>query len=284
MTTSGKILVVIVILAGITGLFLMAKMTGIHSSHIQAYENASKELEAASKQNSDRKLKLDQAQQEHDRVIKPWYQNWDNVNTISNGDGSITLDAGKEQGIPVPSGDVPVELYAFRIDPTDATKSHFVKAFKVTDVQANQSTATALGYKTADEIAEWQSGNWRFWKMIPNSKYSLLNTLDTRRAEADLTLASKERHVDKQKELVTHAQKMLDNRHLELDGNPNFNGDENLPIEIRIGIIKAIEQTRNDQLNVSFEVDKLRREIKQTTDEINQLLEENKELVSRLPQ
>ena len=70
MTTSGKILVVIVILAGITGLFLMAKMTGIHSSHIQAYENASKELEAASKQNSDRKLKLDQAQQEHDRVIK----------------------------------------------------------------------------------------------------------------------------------------------------------------------------------------------------------------------
>ncbi|MEZ6046561.1 MAG: hypothetical protein R3C11_13510 [Planctomycetaceae bacterium] len=41
---------------------------------------------------------------------------------------------------------------------------------------------------------------------------------------------------------------------------------------------------QNEHLEVLLEVDELRRQIKETTDEINQLLDENKQLVTRLPQ
>ncbi|WP_144999303.1 hypothetical protein [Polystyrenella longa] len=284
MTTSGKIFVVIVILAGIVGLFLMARVTATHSFWIKAYEADETEMLAQRKQKFDRQLELERVNTEHDKLINRWYQTWADVNTVSNGDGSISIDAGSNQGLPAPGGNVPVVLYGFRPDPQNEGETVFVKSFKVTDVQNDRSTLTAEGYTTEEEIASWDAGNWRFWKMIPSSYFSTLSALDARRAETNFTLEIQQRSVAKQEELLTRAKKMLENRHLQLDGDPEFAGDDNLPIEIRVGYIKAIEQTQNEHLEILQEVDQLRREIKATTDEINELLTNNDELASRLPQ
>src|SRR5690606_19956998 len=106
---------------------------------------------------------------------------------------------------------------------------------------------------------------------VPSSYINTLTKLDARRAETDFLLDKQERAVAKQQELLTHAKKMLDNRHLELNGNPELATNQSLPIEIRLGLIEAIEETQNQHLTVLQEVDQLRRDIKITTDEINAL-------------
>ena len=284
MTTSGKILVGIIIIAGIAGLLLMAKAADVHSEAIDQYEQARSSMEAEQATLAKNEAEISRVNANYDQLIQRWYQKWDDVNTVSNGDGSISIDAGSEQGIPAPEGNVPVVLYGFRPDPENPDGSVFVKRFRVTDVQAKRATLTAEGYTTEEEIAAWQPGNWRFWKFVPSAYSNTLTKLDARRAETDFLLEKQERAVAQQEELLTHAKKMLDNRHLELNGNPELENNQSLPIEIRLGLIKAIEETQNQHLTVLQEVDQLRRDIKETTDEINALLDENKELAARLPQ
>lgn len=284
MTTSGKVLGFLVVISAGVGVWLMATCVNIHNGWMASQQTAQANVVAKRAQIESETGKLANLQNEYDRLIQRWYRVWDTVNSVSNGDGTISIDAGTNQGVPALDENQVVVLYAFRPNPNAPEESVFVKSFNVTDVQQDRSSLKANGYTTEAEIESWEPGNWRFWQMIPEADATTLSGRDNKRAEMDLVLSKQERNLASQKELVIRAQKMLESRHHELDGNPNVQAGDALPVELKVGLIKALEQYQNEHLEVLQEVDQLRREIKVTTDEITQLLGENEKLVAKLPQ
>ncbi|MEZ6046562.1 MAG: hypothetical protein R3C11_13515 [Planctomycetaceae bacterium] len=89
----------------------MTKAGSVHSYWIDSYETNQKELTLTKEKNQSLAKEKPRVEGEYDRLIQRWYQSWDNVNTVSNGDSHFCIDAGSNNGIPAPGDDPETLLY-----------------------------------------------------------------------------------------------------------------------------------------------------------------------------
>lgn len=271
------IILIILLTGGAT--YLTVKFVGIQNSWTSKYETAVANQENAQKAFDTSVNNLSTVTQERNLMTLRWGQFWTEVNTVISGDnGTISLNAGTNQGVPALDGKNAPLIYAFQPDSNDPEKLAFVKAFTLTDVQLDRSSAEPNGTVSAEEVQSWSPGLWTFFESIPVSDSATLNDLDALHVQKSQLKAKQESNRDKQIGLVAKAEAMLGNRLKQLDGDEALESEDNVPLEMSKGLMIAIEEAQNEQLELLQDVDQLRRDIKNESDEILKLIDENREL------
>jgi hypothetical protein len=297
MTKLGKTALAFTVLALIGG-FVLASMLGkYHNEWSVSLSNARQKSEAAIADHKQAAIQLEIAQAELARTKMGWGYEWElggadapqvrngalfiqNVGANSNV-GLTVKNVLDEQGQNV---QVPPVVHVFAGTPQNT--SAYIGEF-IADPQqltANSCVLIPTWNVTPQEIGSWDFSNGaRFRSQIPPAERAAVegaNQLVQRLREG---IAQTNRNIAEQQALLASVQEQLEFRKRELLGNPDLERIDERP-EYSDGLVKAIVDIEEQRNELQVAVDVLRRSIKQSADERDDLVAQLNSLIAQLPQ
>lgn len=289
MHKSGVIFAWLVALAAVGAVLLTAKMLDVRSSWLKSVEKNKEqiakneaEIEANTKERDDLRSELTQ-------TMLGWDRYWDaNVTVADQQTGAIQVNIGGNQGLgSAQQGDnataQPV-IFGFQPDPGQPGGVGYVGAFRVTALEANRAQLVKVTPPQPGEVAQWKNGPWRLRALVPPNYITTLRTLRDQLVERNQQLERKQDRIEDLNRLLASAKERLNTRVSELLGPENAPQDENLPIELRKGLVAGLEEEEQQRNQEFQETDKLRRDLLKVFQEQQNLIQEVSQLVKQLPQ
>lgn len=286
MHKSGVVFAWLVVLAAIAAIPLTAKVLAVRSSWLKAVEKNDvqiakneAEIEAKSKESKDLRTELT-------RVMLGWDRYWDAQVTVANQQtGEIQIPIGTNNGL----GDAqnneaakPV-VFAFQAAPGQQGGVNYVGAFRVTALDTNRALLKKVTPPEPGEAAQWQNGTWRLRALVPPQYISTLRTLRDQMVERKQERQRKQDRIQDLNRLLAAAQQRLDARVSELIGSDNAPQGENLPVELRKGLVAGLEEEEQERNQEFQETDRLRRDLLKVFQEQQDLIKEVSQLTRQLP-
>jgi hypothetical protein len=133
------------------------------------------------------------------------------------------------------------------------------------------------------EPTEWQNGTWRWRSSIPSGYSQQFDEIMLNFTRGDETLADRRASIAVQDKLLADATTALNRRQAELVGGEELAKDEVLPPEYRLGLVSTVEATEEERNSVLLEIDDLRRKVRASRDAVQKLQAENRTLQQKLP-
>lgn len=227
------------------------------------------------------KRDLSLAESELAREHLGWDNLWDGVNVTVQDPrrGIIVAQVGLQGGFGRQEQDNNEELpivYAFQMT---GEKPEYVGAFKVTQVDVNQSAMQLVGRVRPSQTQNWQNGRWRLRQQVPTSLRDHISELDLIYTSEEENLAATQQQTTAQQNMVNKTTEVLNLREQELEGNQAANADAGeVVVNGLIATLKSSTQQRNGLL---AEVEALRNTLHEMTVESQKLIQENKDLVNQ---
>ncbi|MEQ9069997.1 MAG: hypothetical protein RLO18_24910, partial [Gimesia chilikensis] len=253
MHKSGVVFAWLVVLAAIVAVPLTAKVLAVRSSWLQAVEKNSTqiakneaEIKAKSEESADLRKRLT-------RVMLGWDRYWDAAVTVSNQQtGEIQVAIGSNNGLGSTQNaeEAKPVVFAFQAAPGQPGGVAYVGGFRVAALEANSALLQEVTPPAGGVAAQGQNGTWRLRALVPPNYITTLRTLRDQLVERKQQLERKQDRIEDLNRLLASAQKRLDARVSELIGSDNAPQGENLPVELRKGLVAGLEeeeQERNEE-------------------------------------
>lgn len=282
MNVCGKVLAVMVVLAGLASTVLTAKLIAVRNSwtaknqaFVKSYADTARQTREAAEQ---RQLVL----HELERMNREWgtdFRAAGGVQTqlLNPADGKLEVQLGMGAGLQEKQL---VHGFEIKGDGTSVYRGPYVV---FGPPQAERSAMQPAWRIRPGEPAEWQAGRWRWRSSIPSGYSQQFDKLMGDFTRADEVLADRTASMAIQDELIAEASVALERRQAELVGGDQLPKDENIPPEFRLGLVSTLESTEEERNSVLLEIDELRRQVRQARDAVVQLQQQNLALTQKLP-
>ncbi|WP_166820369.1 hypothetical protein [Thalassoroseus pseudoceratinae] len=268
MHTLGKVLLWLNVIGAVGACVLTAKLFDVRNSWAEKVEKAQDDVAANEKTlaESEEEFQLLKSQL-HDLSIG-WGNTWYPVQVNINPQGQMFAQVGRLQGLGTPGAGVdantPLPIVHAFMTINNGTESRYVGVFQAVQVDDNQAQFEPLWKVEPEDLAGVQpSGEWRLRSEIPARFTSELTRLRTDRVTALRARQDKLRQLQAQTAQVDDAKTILQNRVDQLEGKDDDPG--------LVAMLADEEEKRNAEL---FELDAIRRQIKQADDKIANLIEQ----------
>jgi len=149
--------------------------------------------------------------------------------------------------------------------------------------QAERSAMQPAWRIRPGEPAGWQPGNWRWRSSVPSGYTQHFDEVMVNFTKSDETLADRRATLATQDRLIAEATAALQRRQAELVGGEGLAKDENVAPEFRLGLVSTLEATEEERNSVLLEIDVLRKKVRAARDAVVRLQQENIALVQKLP-
>jgi chromosome segregation ATPase len=286
MHKSGVVFAWLVVVAAIAAVPLTAKVLAVRSSWQQAVEKNSAqiakneaEIEAKSEESADLRGQLT-------RIMLGWDRYWDANVTVNPQSGEIQVNIGGNQGLGSAQDNAAAKpvIFAFQAAPGQPGGVSYVGVFRVQALEANRALLKKITPPEQGETAQWKNGTWRLRALVPSNYITTLRTLRDQLVERKQQLKRKQDRIEDLNRLLASAQERLDARVSELIGSDNAPQGENLPVELRKGLVAGLEEEEQERNQEFQETDQLRRDLLKVFQEQQKLIDEVTQLTRQLPQ
>lgn len=271
MNVWGKVALFLVIVGGIAGMVLSSKAFSVRNSWGRELDTLTKQNEDNAKRLEAEKLRNEQLVSEFQRLRPAFGVYWTDIETqvVDRGQGLVRVSQlGTSQGLVIHEDGTPTIIYGFQ--PAGDGKYMFVGAFTVEQVGENAAELKALWKVRPSEISLWEDGPWRWRSQFPESLTTTIDDLHYQLSEADEFAVSQNNNKEIQQNLLSEAESQLNNRKEELLS-------EN-------GLMPALQEESSQRDQSLKKLDDLRHDLKSSVEERNSLIEEIKQLKTKLPQ
>ncbi len=282
MNVWGKVLAVMVVIAGLASMVLTAKLITVRNSwtakaqaFVKNYADASKQTREAAEQ---RQLVL----HELERMNREWgtdFRAAGGVPTqlLSPAEGRLEVGLGLGAGL---AEKQLIHGFEIKADGTSVYRGPYVV---FGPPQAERSAVQPLWRIRPGEPGEWQAGRWRWRSSIPAGYSQHFDELMANFTKEDETLADRKASSAIQDKLIADATLALARRQAELVGGDELPKDEIVPPEFRLGLVSTLEAAEEERNSVLLEIDALRRQVRAARDAVVQLQQDNLALTAKLP-
>lgn len=284
MHTLGKVLLWFNVLGAAGACVLTAKMWDVRGSWIKKIDDLQDKAEQNAKQLAEKEQEYLVAENDFKNTMIGWDRYWQGVNaglTVQGPKAILrTNNLGSAQGLGSPDPALRPEqqprpdnpsVYAFQGD-QQGQNSVYIGEFKVTNLQPGQSDLESTWTLRPNDFKNQNPQSpWRFRTMVPAKFLREFVNLRTDLEVTERRLKDKQRALAEQQEQDQEAQQILDIRTAQLQGGGNTPGI--------VADMESEEEKRNVEL---AELDRLRREVRDTYLRMTQLIEENAALESKL--
>lgn len=294
----GKVLLWMVMLAWLPALVLASKMLHIQNSWSKSLASVKQAGEGLEETAIGKERELLELRDEYARTMLGWGQTFPpipNRPIQKSQNGQLTLPIGTNHGLQAeasvagqPPDTMPV-LYGFQLDPNTGA-SRFIGEFEVIpgQLREDQCQVRPTWRPFVEEIESWNAGvPWRFRTAVPGSYKVRFDDFKNRFTNIRVDIDTAQRNLAKEETQYDDAIALLKFRMTQLNGRVGVpaQGAEASDVdpEFPTGVlptIDAIEEERND---AQFELDRLRRLIKSSKDEVESLKKDIKQLYKQLP-
>ena len=299
MHKSGKILIWVIVVVILFGAIpLSVKMVGVQTSWTRQVAEVHTSNEQLADELAEKELTLQKLNSELAQVKLGMERYWNGppVQVLDNTQGIFAAGVGTQHGLRIattetPTGvqQVPPLLYLFR--PTPEGGFLYVGEFEVIpEALADNTCRMKATWKLRPEEVQQFNGfraqqqvAWRIRTQIPAAAKLRFDELYNRAHKNERELQSKERNIRRQRQLKALADEELIVRRGELLGNPNATPVAGRP-EFSVGLVQAIEDEEELRNALQLDVDLLRRDIRNTSNERDRLNQDNIRLTGELPQ
>ncbi len=202
------------------------------------------------------------------------------VLTVALGTQPVPAQPGMERQPGLKQNDV---IYLFQPS-ADGAGTEYVGPFKVTAIQETSCAVVPFWrFRQGDDVT-WRPGpNWRVRANIPNQHKTTLTIFETQFLQKDEAIVAQQEHLLIQQENKAGADRHLQLRMKELNGDPELEPKKNVLDKFVVeGLQKAVADEEVIRDAVQADVDQLRRAVKQARDKIEQLKTDNEKLASEL--
>lgn len=198
--------------------------------------------------------------------------------------GTLAIRAGAAAGLPEPTADKPVPVVQIFATQADGT-SRYLGEFALRDVQADQSAGVLTHQPPlpveAAALQQLQTEPLRVRPTIPPSWRGSIADFFALHALAEQKLDFQRNQLRIQTEQLDKSEEILAQRLAELNGDANApEGSSQQVLDGLVVTIRNEEAARNAELQ---QVDRLRHLYARKVAQLNDLVEQNRDAVSRLP-
>ena len=279
MHTSGKVLAFLVVLLAVTASVLTAKLVQVRNSWTaKSVASKNKYIDLAPK--------IVALQSQIDSLNAELFRSRDlwgilpitaPTAVFNQNDGTVQVGFGSDAGLRDK-----LLMHGFETDANGA--SIYRGSFLPVEIQNVGATLKPNWRATPEEIRTWQPGNWRWRNLVPPGYVDNFDKQLTAILKLEETLADRVRTLNGQVKLLAEANTKLKLREAELVGGDELPKTQSVEPEFREGLVAAIAAAEEDRNQTLLTIDKLRREVRSVQADIEQMLSENIELTSKLPQ
>lgn len=291
----GKILTWLVLIAAVPAIMLAAKLLDIQTSWSDKVDKIRVQNEQQAETLAGLERDLKEVRDDVALTSMGWGRYWVslpqrpiNVNVVNRQTGEISASIGTNNMVVerIAKDDSGADvrflptLYAFQTMGQDV---QYVGSFQVQTLRENQITMTPDWRFRPGEADAWQNGTtWHFRADIPVSHKARIDGLLANVELTARTIADKQIKLQTQETLRSDAEQKLGYRNEQLVGPATPPTQESLPLEFRIGLSPAIESYEEQRNREQAELDRLRHLVKQTSDRLNDLIQQNDKIVKSL--
>ncbi|MBL8851287.1 MAG: hypothetical protein JNG89_16515 [Planctomycetaceae bacterium] len=286
MNVGGKILLGLTIVLAITDAYLVTVLHGHRAKWQKQIEDRQGQLAQVETQLQDVSRKYREGAGELARIQTEWgrYLNVPQGRTLNAEQGTLAIAAGAVAGLPEPVADKPFPIRYVFTNEADGT-TRYIGEFNLRDVQADQSglqltqqPPTPTGITALQQL---QGQTLRVRDSIPAAHRGLFDDYFARHALINQRLTFQANQLAIQSEELAKSEAILAQRMAELNGDQQ--PPEGASEQVVNGLVVTIrdqESSRNSELQ---ELDRLRHEFARKTAQLEGLVRENQQSVSRLP-
>jgi hypothetical protein len=279
----------LVVVATCGAVYLTSMLFDARGAWLQRVEERQARLAQQTEDLRLKRLAVADLEDQVNRVMGNWGRVW-NVpaqapgNQVVPGQATITLGIGtsnglgtreQAQGKPLPT------IHVFAVE--DAGASKYLGEFRITAVEPNRVAAQLTRAPYPGEVQQWPpAARWRVWQSIPANWRTLAAEQQGLMAVAMQDVQDQQVRLDRQQTMIVKSQSQLDRRMKELNGNGDaITGSSEDVINGLVETFRREETARNVEL---AQLDVLRHEYTRKYRELTDLIEQNRNLVARLPQ
>lgn len=274
----GKTFAVLVVIAAIAASMITSKLVVVRNSWTQKnVSSRNKYLEAKPKVD-ELESRVDQLRAEAIRKQDLWGKFWDNVQTSVGNDGTVNVNIGLE------SGWYP-NLLVHGFEKAADGSTIYRGSFLAVDVRNGGSLLKPNWKVSNEEVKTWApQGVWRWRNTIPSGLQENFDRQLLTILKYEETLGDRSHTLQTQNELLAQANEALKRREEELIGGETLEKSELVDPEFREGLVSALEQAEEQRNKILQKIDHLRREVREIQRQIEALVQENTDLIEKLPQ
>lgn len=277
----GKVLAFLVVIAAAVAGIFTSKLVAVRNSWTIKVAQSKDKYAKTTAEIEKQEAIIDRLTGEYSRSQDLWGNapNWNNVPTAiaDPATGTLQVSIGSNSGV---RQDLMMHGFEIQADGSSIFRGSFLPV-EVRDVNASLRPSWRA---TADDISQWQPGNWRWRNALPSGYQENFDRQLLAILKLEETLADRKLTLSIEQDLLEKENQFLKLREAELLGGDLLEGTEGADPEFRDGLVAAVEQAEEDRNKSLVEVDDLRHKVRSTQAEIERLQAENTELVKRLPQ
>ncbi len=279
MHKTGVVLLWINLVLAIIGTVLMMQYFTFRQTVLEEMHIAREKFVAGTDGLDDARTTNAQRRKDLQRARFGWGRYWNGVQTqVTNpATGQITAELGTSLGLAppaTPADKIPV-MSAFQ---PSGDSFKFVGLFRVVDVGQNQARMEYVGALRTNQAASWNAGEWRFRDSLPEGQSSRFRDLETSFNVADEQLMERTANIRRQQEFVDDANSQLNQRVLELNGDPDI--DAATAPELSIGLIQSVQDQSAVRNAQAVRVQQMRQTVDRLYQAILAVIDQNLQLES----
>ena len=282
MTKTGIASVVFIILGGAVGVFLLAKTIKARESRMKAVDSRFEQLEQLEKDVIEARNVVANAEQEVLGVDLQWGNVWfptGQTQVVNPQRGLIEFGIGASAGLGNAAGGPQPTVYVFGED--GSGEGRYLGEFKITAASPTAATGMLTRPPLPGETEGWIADQYRVRTSVPSSYPSLVDDLITQYVIAEQDLQEERQRLVRAQKQLGESQAVLAERESELSGAAD--AAEDAGMVARNGLVESIERATNRRDSLLASVDRLRREYRRKSAELNRLLDRVRSLSGDLP-
>jgi len=281
MHLTGKIFAFFTLCLAIGAVIMTAKVLDKQNEWNKKVEDSRKSYQKVAAEVPGVRSQVDQLKEDLSLLRLDWGKHWDNVETVVNDkeSGILNIGIGRNniQGRKTDAETIYPTLYAFQ---PEGDGMVYVGAFRVVTMDANRAAVQLMRPPRPGEADSWKPGKWRFRNGFPAAKEAELGDLLISLTVLKERVKGRKLNLAIQQKSVKNAQKLLDQRLAELNGNPD------LPPEsgevYRKGLVESLRIAQDKRDKALAEVQKLREQLHTLYGKFESLLTDNQQLEKKL--
>ncbi|SFJ54163.1 hypothetical protein [Planctomicrobium piriforme] len=268
-----------VFLAGFS-VWLTTKTLAIRHTFQTAIESKQQKIEKQITDIADARRRVRELEEQRQRLVHAWGDVWaaPNSRVQPGGTGSIELGVGASSGLPAKAADGSEPgVFVFG---ENGAKSQYLGEFGVADIRPTQAIVSLTRRPYAQETAGWPQGMYHVRGTLPAHWLTTSAELQAHQVIADSRVVEQRQQLASLTEQIKSSQAALDQRMAELNGNAD--APEDAASEVKDGLVLALQKEEAKRDAVLAEVDRLRRQMIETYDDVIKVLQENRTKVELL--
>ena len=274
---------VLTIIGAVVAVPLLARTIKAREGRLQAVDERIEKLDDLEKRLVEQKAAVDSLEQQVLSLDLRWGRVWPqtgNTTVVDPGRGLIEFGIGAAAGVGSVGGGPSPNLHVFGL--TQDGVGQYLGEFEITAAAPAAATGRLTRLPLPGETNDWnQAAGYRARTAVPSSYTALIDELVATANIAAQDLQEEQRRLERTQQQLTDSQAVLNERRLELAGDDS--APEGAASAVTAGLVASIKETTAQRDQLLATVDRLRRDYRDKSKELNELLQQLRQLRETLP-